>query len=139
MRPTRTEPSAAGGIAKGALAITASAFGFAVMAALVRLSDDFGSPLSTFQKGFFRNVVAFMIALADTAMTVYAHWADYQTVIFDPQGGTHEPSSVSCAVTYSGFTMPTWDDNHKFLGWFDEDGKRVKAGMEVTGGAANTL
>ena len=64
MRPTRTEPSAAGGIAKGALAITASAFGFAVMAALVRLSDDFGSPLSTFQKSFFRNVVAFMIALA---------------------------------------------------------------------------
>ena len=64
MRPTRTEPSAVGGIAKGALAITASAFGFAVMAALVRLSDDFGSPLSTFQKSFFRNVVAFMIALA---------------------------------------------------------------------------
>lgn len=63
MRPTRTEPSASGGIAKGALAITASAFGFAVMAAFVRLSDDFGTPLSTFQKSFFRNVVAFAIAL----------------------------------------------------------------------------
>ena len=30
----------------------------------VRLSDDFGAPLSTFQKSFFRNVVAFAIALS---------------------------------------------------------------------------
>ena len=63
MPPTRTDVRSAGGVAKGALAITASALGFAVMAALVRLSDDFGSPLSTFQKSFFRNVVAFAIAL----------------------------------------------------------------------------
>ena len=64
MPPTKTDARAGSGIAKGALAITASAFGFAVMAAFVRLSDDFGSPLSTFQKSFFRNVVAFAIALS---------------------------------------------------------------------------
>ena len=57
MPPTKTDARAGSGIAKGALAITASAFGFAVMAAFVRLSDDFGSPLSTFQKSFFRNAL----------------------------------------------------------------------------------
>ena len=64
MFPPKTDEAGAGSVAKGALALTASAFGFAVMAALVRLSDDFGEPLSTFQKSFFRNVVALVIALA---------------------------------------------------------------------------
>ena len=50
--------------AKGIAAITASAFGFALMAACVRLADDFGGPVSSFQKSFFRNVVALAIALA---------------------------------------------------------------------------
>ena len=50
--------------AKGIAAITASAFGFALMAACVRLADDFGAPVSSFQKSFFRNVVALVIALA---------------------------------------------------------------------------
>jgi len=49
--------------AKGVLAITASAFGFALMALFVRLCDDYGGPVSAFQKGFFRNLVAFAIAL----------------------------------------------------------------------------
>ena len=49
--------------AKGIAAITASAFGFALMAACVRLADDFGAPISSFQKSFFRNVVALVIAL----------------------------------------------------------------------------
>ena len=49
--------------AKGILAITASAFGFALMAAFVRLADDFGAPISSFQKSFFRNIVALAIAL----------------------------------------------------------------------------
>ena len=49
---------------KGIAAITASAFGFALMAAFVRLADDFGAPISSFQKSFFRNVVALVIALA---------------------------------------------------------------------------
>jgi len=53
-----------GNRAKGVLAIVVSAFGFALMAAFVRMADDFGSPLSSFQKGFFRNVVALVIALA---------------------------------------------------------------------------
>ena len=48
---------------KGVAAITASALGFALMAAFVRLADDFGAPISSFQKSFFRNVVALGIAL----------------------------------------------------------------------------
>ena len=50
------------GKAKGIIAIVASAFGFALMALFVRLCDDYGSPISSFQKGFFRNAVALMIA-----------------------------------------------------------------------------
>lgn len=50
--------------AKGIVAIVVSAFGFALMAALVRLADDYGQPLSSFQKSFFRNVVAFVVAAA---------------------------------------------------------------------------
>ena len=52
-----------GSRAKGIAAITASAFGFALMAAFVRLADDFGAPISSFQKSFFRNIVALAIAL----------------------------------------------------------------------------
>ena len=47
---------------KGILAITASAFGFALMALFVRLCDDWGAPINSFQKGFFRNLVALVIA-----------------------------------------------------------------------------
>jgi len=50
--------------AKGIACIVASAFGFAVMAACVRLCDDCGGPVSSFQKSFFRNVVALALALA---------------------------------------------------------------------------
>ena len=49
---------------KGAFCILASAFGFAVMAMFVRLCDDCGGPVSSFQKGFFRNLVALVAALA---------------------------------------------------------------------------
>ena len=42
----------------------ASAFGFALMGVLVRLCDDYGGPVSSFQKSFFRNVIAFAVALA---------------------------------------------------------------------------
>lgn len=49
---------------KGILCIVASAFGFALMALFVRLCDDFGGPVSCFQKSFFRNVIALAIALA---------------------------------------------------------------------------
>jgi len=48
--------------AKGILAIVASAFGFALMALFVRLCDDYGGPVSSFQKSFFRNVIALLIA-----------------------------------------------------------------------------
>lgn len=47
---------------KGILAIVMSAFGFALMALFVRLCDDCGAPISSFQKSFFRNVVALAIA-----------------------------------------------------------------------------
>ena len=49
---------------KGILCILTSAFGFALMAAFVRLCDDFGAPVSSFQKSFFRNIVALVIAVS---------------------------------------------------------------------------
>lgn len=50
--------------AKGIACIVASAFGFAIMATCVRLCDDYGAAISSFQKSFFRNVVALGLALA---------------------------------------------------------------------------
>jgi len=47
---------------KGIIAIVASAFGFAVMALCVRLCDDHGASIPCFEKSFFRNLVAFLIA-----------------------------------------------------------------------------
>ena len=52
-----------GGCGKGAVCIVLSAFGFALMAFFVRLCDDFGGAVSCFQKSFFRNVIALIIAL----------------------------------------------------------------------------
>lgn len=49
--------------AKGILSLVVSGLGFAVMALCVRLSDDYGESISSFQKSFFRNAVAFIIAL----------------------------------------------------------------------------
>ena len=48
--------------AKGMLCIIASAFGFALMAFFVRLCDDYGGEISSFQKSFFRNAIALVIA-----------------------------------------------------------------------------
>ena len=47
---------------KGILSIVMSAFGFALMAFFVRLCDDYGSQISSFQKSFFRNFIALIIA-----------------------------------------------------------------------------
>ena len=47
---------------KGILCILASAMGFAAMALFVRLCDSFGGEVSSFQKSFFRNAVALIIA-----------------------------------------------------------------------------
>ena len=47
---------------KGVLCILASAFGFALMAFFVRLTDNYGEAISSFQKSFFRNAIAFAIA-----------------------------------------------------------------------------
>lgn len=52
------------GKVKGILSIVVSAFGFSLMATFVRLCDDCGGPVSAFEKGFFRNLVAFAIAAA---------------------------------------------------------------------------
>jgi drug/metabolite transporter (DMT)-like permease len=49
-------------VRKGVACILASAFGFALMGALVRLSDSFGEPLPTVQKALFRNLVAVIAA-----------------------------------------------------------------------------
>jgi len=58
--------------AKGAACLVASAFGFALMAFFVRLCDDFGAPISSFQKSFFRNIVALAIALS----VILRNWRD---------------------------------------------------------------
>lgn len=50
--------------ARAIACITASAFGFALMAMFVRLCDDCGGPVSSFQKSFFRNAIALIIAMA---------------------------------------------------------------------------
>ncbi len=47
---------------KGIACILASAFGFAVMAACVRLCDDYGAAVSSFQKSLFRNLIALVVA-----------------------------------------------------------------------------
>ena len=49
--------------ARAIAAILASAFGFALMAFFVRLCDDFGGGISSFQKSFFRNFIALLIAI----------------------------------------------------------------------------
>ena len=49
---------------KGICCILTSAFGFALMAMFVRLCDDFGGPVSCFQKSLFRNLIALFIAAA---------------------------------------------------------------------------
>ena len=43
--------------AKAIACISASAFGFALMAMFVRLCDDYGEYVSSFQKSFFRNAI----------------------------------------------------------------------------------
>ena len=48
---------------KGIISIVISAFGFALMAMLVRLCDNCGEPIGAFQKSFFRNVISAAIAL----------------------------------------------------------------------------
>lgn len=47
---------------KGILCILTSAFGFALMAMFVRLCDDYGGSVSSFQKSLFRNLIALFIA-----------------------------------------------------------------------------
>ena len=48
--------------ARGVACIVASAFGFALMAFFVRLCDSYGGGISAFQKAFFRNFIALLIA-----------------------------------------------------------------------------
>lgn len=49
---------------RGVVCIVMSAFGFALMAFFVRLCDDYGGAVSCFQKSFFRNAIALVLALA---------------------------------------------------------------------------
>lgn len=49
---------------KGIIAIIVSAFGFALMAFFVRLCDDHGAAVSSFEKSFFRNIIALVLAAA---------------------------------------------------------------------------
>ncbi len=49
---------------KGVACILASAFGFAFMAFCVRLCDECGGAVSSFQKSLFRNLIALFVAAA---------------------------------------------------------------------------
>lgn len=49
---------------KGVVSIVISAFGFALMAMLIRLCDTAGEPVSAFQKSFLRNAVSAVVALS---------------------------------------------------------------------------
>lgn len=48
---------------KGIISIIASAFGFALMAVFLRMCDNYGTAVNTFQKSLVRNAVAFSVAL----------------------------------------------------------------------------
>ena len=83
--------------AKGIVAIVASALGFALMAALVRLADDYGEPLSAFQKSFFRNLVAFAVAAA-------VYWYSRPRVASpSPRTTTHEPRTTFLLIARAAF------------------------------------
>lgn len=69
---------------KGILSITASAFGFALMAMFVRLCDDCGEEISSFQKSFFRNIIAFAIAAAVFARSRARRGRDAETRPVNP-------------------------------------------------------
>lgn len=65
---------------KGVISIIFSAFGFAIMAMFVRLCDDYGEEVSSLQKSFFRNIIAFTVAAV-----VYARSRTTKTADATPQ------------------------------------------------------
>ena len=67
--------SPSGSTSKGILCIIASAFGFAVMALMVGLCDHYGPAISCFQKAFFRNLPAVLIAayVFSTSTPLHGH------------------------------------------------------------------
>ena len=75
----------------------------------------------------------------DAERTLFAHWG--QTVRFDGNGGTVRGKAALICDTdgvYEGFAVPT-RDGYAFLGWFDESGRRVKNGDDVTDDAERWL
>ena len=86
---------------------------------------------------------------AEPTLTLFAHWEHQrQTVTFDANDGgagaelLKATAKFDCGGEYSGavFTMKgaTWA-NHKFLGWYDEDGNPVVWGDVVTSDTTRTL
>jgi drug/metabolite transporter (DMT)-like permease len=65
---------------KGIISIIISAFGFALMAMFVRLCDDYGNEISSFQKSFFRNIIAFAIAAIVFARQKRTDASHFQTL-----------------------------------------------------------
>lgn len=60
-------------------------------------------------------------------LTIYAHWRSQ--LDFHPEGGVCDVLTISCLndVLSEPFPVPTWDDEHVFIGWFTE------LGVEKTG------
>jgi len=76
---------------QGIACIVASALGFAIMATCVRLCDDFGGPISSFQKSFFRNLLALVIS----------------TVVFIRHRAAHPDISVTAGMSLGDWGVLT--------------------------------
>jgi uncharacterized repeat protein (TIGR02543 family) len=80
----------------------------------------------------------------EASRTLYAQWEGqtYQTVTFDPNGGTCKTASMQVAkgdgMKYPTFPTPKWAGN-TFKGWYTDTTytQRVKGGMDVSD--ANSL
>lgn len=77
------------------------------------------------------------VVTEDATRTLYAQWSSTQTVKFDPNGGTCGTATIPCAMggVYPALPVPTWDDDHTFIGWFTEAG----GGISVTAGDTVTF
>ena len=82
-----------------------------------------------------------MTITEDDTRTFQARWEEIQTVTFNAQGGTvrgKESLVFNRDGVYAGFAMPV-RDGYTFMGWFDENGTRVKNGEDVSDDVERTL
>ncbi|MBQ3810633.1 MAG: InlB B-repeat-containing protein, partial [Kiritimatiellae bacterium] len=74
--------------------------------------------------------------------TLYAHWKAYQTVTFEPNGGTCEPQGAVYEVGFPYGALATGvREGYTLAGWFDaaEGGTQVTPAMTAAEAGAKTL